>query len=86
VPAAVPSRSSPRAARLAAGLAAAWLGCATSPPAPLPAEGAAPSGALSPSRPARRPEVERLLSRLTLEEKVAQLVVAFAPPGDGPVR
>jgi beta-N-acetylhexosaminidase len=30
--------------------------------------------------------VERALARLTLEEKVAQLVVAFPPPGDGPIR
>jgi beta-N-acetylhexosaminidase len=32
------------------------------------------------------PELARLLAELTLEEKVAQLVVAFTPPGDGPIR
>jgi beta-N-acetylhexosaminidase len=30
--------------------------------------------------------IERSLAQLTLEEKVAQLVIAFAPPGDGPIR
>jgi beta-N-acetylhexosaminidase len=64
----------------------AWLGCATTPPVLPPADVATPPGPLAASRPTPQLEVERLLARLTLEEKVAQLVVAFAPPGDGPIR
>jgi beta-N-acetylhexosaminidase len=39
----------------------------------------------APLDPAAAAAVEEVLSRLTLEEKVAQLVVAYPPGGDGPV-
>ncbi len=67
-------RASRLAAVLATQLAAGWLGCATAPPA------------AGPVQPARREPVERLLATLSLEEKVEQLLVAFPPPGDGPIR
>jgi len=69
--------------RLAAALAAAWLGCATTPPPPSPAVAAPPPAAPWPSTGSA--EVERLLARLSLEEKAAQLVIAYAPPGDGAI-
>jgi beta-N-acetylhexosaminidase len=75
-----------------AALAAAWLGCAGAPPPPTTAPGLpatasdAPATPPRPATPPASPAAERALSRLTLEEKVAQLVVAFPPPGDGPIR
>ncbi len=72
-------------------LAAAWLGCVTRPEA-RPEAGStatpAPSAMVEdlPRRPPAALAVERELARLTLEEKVAQLVIAFAPTGDGPIR
>jgi beta-N-acetylhexosaminidase len=42
--------------------------------------------AAGPARSTRSDSVERLLATLTLEEKVGQLLVAFPPPGDGPIR
>ncbi|MCM2333619.1 MAG: beta-N-acetylhexosaminidase [Anaeromyxobacteraceae bacterium] len=59
------------------------LACATpAPPARPPAGAPLPSGgAASPAPDA----VERRLALLSLEEKVAQLIVAYPPPGDGPV-
>jgi beta-N-acetylhexosaminidase len=65
---------------------APWLGCAARlqvrPGAPPPADVHAAAAPASDASEA----TERLLARLTLEEKVAQLVIAFAPPGDGPIR
>jgi beta-N-acetylhexosaminidase len=82
-------RASSLAATLATPLAAAWLGCATAPPAiPAPAPSPPPSAsgpAAGSARPARSEPVERLLANLSLEEKVGQLLVAFPPPGDGPI-
>jgi beta-N-acetylhexosaminidase len=57
---------------------------ATRPDGPATALAGVP--ATAPRSARASPAVERLLSRLTLEEKVAQLVVAFAPPGEGPIR
>jgi beta-N-acetylhexosaminidase len=79
-----------RSATLAA-LATALLACATpapAPPAPPPPPVPAPSPAPAappPGRGAAAAAVERRLAALTLEEKVAQLVVAYPPGGDGPV-
>ncbi len=89
------SRADPSTRRLGpslgAALAAAWLGCAAHPaslPAPPPALPALPpeAGRASARRGGASAAVEQALARLTLEEKVAQLVMAYAPPGDGPLR
>jgi beta-N-acetylhexosaminidase len=84
-PAPRPFAARPAALAALASLALAGIGCAaasgarSAPPPP-----AAPI--LELPRPTPSPEVEQRLARLTLEEKVAQLVVAYAPPGDGPIR
>jgi beta-N-acetylhexosaminidase len=78
-----------RAAALALGL----LACAAPAPPPvatapsaLEARPAAPVPALPAWRAAATAAaVELRLTALTLEEKVAQLIVAYPPPGDGPV-
>ena len=86
VPRAAPTLRLPLASGLAAGLAMAWLGCATTPSSP-PAGGDPATGAPVRSIPRQwQPEVESLLARLSDEEKVAQLVMAYPPPGDGPIR
>jgi beta-N-acetylhexosaminidase len=73
-------------------MALAGAGCAAGP-APRPAAPPAPASPAAaeprwaaPPRQVASPAVEALITRLTLEEKVAQLVMAFPPPGDGPVR
>ncbi len=77
----------------------ALAGCAASaspraaPPSPPAATPAPPAPRASAAREAARAraeaaleaEVEARLATLTLEEKVAQLIVAYPPPGDGPV-
>ena len=85
MPCPAPSSRTSSAARLAAALAAAWLGCATAPPPPAPAGPPAVDGPAAPERSAAEAGIGRLLSRLSLEEKVAQLVIAFAPPGEGAI-
>ena len=72
--------------RLAAALAVAWLGCATAPPPPGSGGPPAVERPAGPGRSARDAEIDRLLESLSLEEKVAQLVIAFAPPGEGAIR
>ena len=73
------------ALRFAAALAGGWLGCATAPPS-APAALPAAATLVGPARTASSAEIEQLVSSLSLEEKVAQLVIAYAPPGTGPIR
>lgn len=84
--------------RLTPPLLLALAACAAAPPpvAPAHAPGQAPTAAPGTSAMVPRPDrgarraldpaaIEARLASLSLEEKVAQLIVAYPPPGDGPV-
>ncbi len=61
----------------------------TRPPPPPAAAPPRPTNPRPPSLPqpsaARLAAIDRLVAELTLEQQVAQLIVAYPPPGDGPV-
>jgi beta-N-acetylhexosaminidase len=88
--------ASPPHRRVAALAALAWLGlagCASAggaPPASAGADGTgveplpAPVPAARPHGPPTDPALERQVAAMSLEQKVAQLVIAYPPTGDAP--